>query len=73
MKRPPVGEPAYNYPTGVMVKLDEEARALKLTVLVMGGFQMIMMGVLGEYIWRTLDEVRCRPRYMVDEDLNRPE
>ena len=37
MKRPPVGEPAYNYPTGVMVKLDEEARALKLTVLVMGG------------------------------------
>jgi len=31
------------------------------------GIQMTMIGVLGEYLWRTLDEVRKRPSYVVDE------
>jgi dolichol-phosphate mannosyltransferase len=42
---------------------------IMITVLVLGGFQMILMGVLGEYIWRTLDEVRARPRYLVEQEL----
>lgn len=41
--------------------------AIMVVVLLLGGFQMIMMGVLGEYIWRTLDEVRHRPRYLIDQ------
>ncbi|HEU5079616.1 MAG TPA: glycosyltransferase family 2 protein [Opitutaceae bacterium] len=30
------------------------------------GVQMIMLGVLGEYIWRILDESRKRPAYVID-------
>ncbi len=30
------------------------------------GVQMIMLGVLGEYLWRILDETRGRPMYVVD-------
>jgi polyisoprenyl-phosphate glycosyltransferase len=31
------------------------------------GIQMTMLGVLGEYLWRTLDETRRRPFYVIDE------
>jgi dolichol-phosphate mannosyltransferase len=31
------------------------------------GLQMAMMGVLGEYLWRSLDESRKRPPFVVDE------
>lgn len=31
------------------------------------GIQMAMLGVLGEYLWRTLDEVRSRPPFVIDE------
>lgn len=30
------------------------------------GLQMSMLGVLGEYLWRTLDEVRRRPVFVID-------
>jgi dolichol-phosphate mannosyltransferase len=39
-----------------------------MTVLLVGqGTTMIMLGVLGEYVWRTYDESRGRPRYIVEE------
>jgi dolichol-phosphate mannosyltransferase len=28
--------------------------------------QMLMMGILGEYLWRTLDESRRRPRFLIE-------
>ena len=31
------------------------------------GVQMIMLGILGEYLWRVLDEARGRPAFVVDE------
>ncbi len=31
------------------------------------GLIMIMLGIIGEYLWRTLDEVRKRPPFIVDE------
>jgi len=40
--------------------------SLIVVVLLLGGLQMIMMGVLGEYLWRALDESRQRPRYIVE-------
>jgi dolichol-phosphate mannosyltransferase len=40
--------------------------SLIVVVLLLGGFQMIMMGVLGEYLWRALDESRRRPRFLVE-------
>lgn len=41
--------------------------SLIVVVLVVGGIQMMMMGVLGEYVWRALDETRRRPRYLVEQ------
>ncbi|MBZ5627700.1 MAG: glycosyltransferase family 2 protein [Acidobacteriia bacterium] len=40
--------------------------SLMIVVLVIGGVQMVMLGVLGEYLWRALDESRQRPRYLVE-------
>ena len=37
-----------------------------IVVLTLGGMQMLMMGILGEYLWRALDEARRRPRYMIE-------
>ena len=40
--------------------------SLMVVILIIGGIQMLMMGVLGEYLWRTLDESRGRPRYLIE-------
>ena len=36
-------------------------------ILIIGGFQITMLGILGEYIWRSLDESRRRPLYMIED------
>jgi dolichol-phosphate mannosyltransferase len=41
--------------------------SLMIVILIIGGFQMLMMGILGEYLWRALDESRRRPRYLIEE------
>ena len=43
--------------------------SLMVVVLVLGGLQMLMMGVLGEYLWRALDEARRRPKYLIEAAL----
>lgn len=40
--------------------------ALMVIVLVFGGVQMIMLGVIGEYLWRTLEQSRKRPMYFIE-------
>ena len=40
-----------------------------VVVLILGGVQIIMLGVLGEYIWRNLDETRQRPRYLLEDKI----
>ena len=40
--------------------------SLMVAVLGLGGLQMLMMGVLGEYLWRTLEESRRRPRALIE-------
>lgn len=44
--------------------------SLMCVLLVVSGIQMMMLGLLGEYLWRTLDESRGRPRYVVADRLN---
>ncbi|HEY4988364.1 MAG TPA: glycosyltransferase family 2 protein [Opitutaceae bacterium] len=39
---------------------------LVILVLFMGGIQLISVGILGEYIGRIYEEVRSRPRFIVD-------
>jgi polyisoprenyl-phosphate glycosyltransferase len=46
--------------------------SLIVVVLLLGGIQMVMMGVLGEYLWRALDETRGRPRYLVEATVGAP-
>jgi dolichol-phosphate mannosyltransferase len=45
--------------------------SLMVAVLVLGGVQMLMIGVLGEYVWRALGEARRRPRYLIEATTTR--
>ena len=40
---------------------------LMIVLLVLSGIQMLMLGVIGEYLWRTLDQVRNRRPYIIEK------
>ncbi len=40
---------------------------IMIVLLILGGLIMLMLGVVGEYIWRILDEVKGRPNYIIDK------
>lgn len=44
--------------------------ALMFILLLVSSFQMVAIGILGEYLWRTLDAVRKRPPYVIDSILS---
>ena len=44
--------------------------SIMVLVLFLGGIQLITLGVLGEYIWRGVDESRQRPLYLISEKIN---
>ncbi|MEA5468180.1 glycosyltransferase, partial [Spirulina sp. 06S082] len=44
--------------------------ALMVVILLIGGFQLIFLGVIGEYLWRIFDEVRKRPVYIIMEKID---
>jgi glycosyltransferase involved in cell wall biosynthesis len=41
--------------------------SLMVVLLVVGGTQLVMLGIIGEYLWRTFDETRRRPPFIVAE------
>jgi glycosyltransferase involved in cell wall biosynthesis len=44
--------------------------AALMTVLLVGqGAILMALGIIGEYLWRTFDEARGRPRYIVEEHI----
>jgi hypothetical protein len=43
-----------------------------LLLLVMGTFILLGLGVIGEYLARIHEEVRARPRYLVQEKSEAP-
>jgi len=49
------GTPALGWPTVITV------------ILIMGGLQLIMTGVVGEYLWRTFDETKRRPLFFIEK------
>jgi dolichol-phosphate mannosyltransferase len=40
-----------------------------ILLLVIGGMIMLMLGIIGEYLWRIYDETRKRPIYIVKEKI----
>ena len=38
---------------------------IMILLLIIGGLIMLMLGVIGEYIWRIYDEVRGKPNYVI--------
>ncbi|MGL5888338.1 MAG: glycosyltransferase family 2 protein [Bacteroidia bacterium] len=40
---------------------------IMIILLILGGLIMLMLGIIGEYLWRVYDEVRKRPVYIVHE------
>lgn len=40
---------------------------MMLVLTFTAGLQMTVLGILGEYVWRTLDEARSRPQFVIDE------
>lgn len=44
--------------------------ALIMTILVLGGVQLICLGIIAEYIGRVFEEVKHRPLYVVREEID---
>ena len=42
-----------------------------VVLLLVSSFQMVAIGILGEYLWRTLQGVRRRPNYIVEEIIHK--
>jgi polyisoprenyl-phosphate glycosyltransferase len=42
-----------------------------ILLLTIGGLIILMLGILGEYVWRIYDELRAKPLYIVDKVIGR--
>jgi dolichol-phosphate mannosyltransferase len=40
-----------------------------ITILIVGGLIMMMLGIIGEYLWRIYDDIKKRPLYIVEQQL----
>ena len=38
-----------------------------ILILIIGGVLMLMLGIVGEYVWRIYDEMKRKPNYIVRE------
>lgn len=45
--------------------------SLIVLISLIGGMILITLGIIGEYLWRILDQIRKRPIYIVDESIEK--
>ena len=57
----------YRFCTGTAV---EGFTTVILLVLIIGGFLMISLGIIGHYLARIYEEVKARPRYLIKDVIN---
>jgi hypothetical protein len=41
--------------------------SLMVAVVTLSGLQLLMLGIVAEYLWRTFEESRNRPSYIIKE------
>jgi glycosyltransferase involved in cell wall biosynthesis len=46
---------------------------IMIIILIIGGLIMLMLGIIGEYVWRTYDETRKRPLYIIKDKFIKDE
>jgi len=46
---------------------------IMILILIIGGLIMLMLGIIGEYVWRTYDETGKRPLYIIKDKLTKDE
>ncbi|MCU0346568.1 MAG: glycosyltransferase family 2 protein [Saprospiraceae bacterium] len=68
-----LGSVAFLYATFVVlgrltgwIPVVEGWSSLMVVLLFVSAFQMVALGIIGEYVWRTLDASRKRPNFVVD-------
>lgn len=47
--------------------------SLLVSVLIIGGVQLISLGIIGEYLGRIFNEAKQRPHFFIRERINRPD
>ena len=52
-----------------VAKPPEGWTTVMVAVLLVGGVQLIISGILGEYIWRISEEVKGRPPYLIEIEI----
>lgn len=56
----------------LMGSIDETGWSSTMVVLLLvSSFQMISLGIIGEYVWRTLQSARQRPNYIIEKTVIR--
>jgi len=40
---------------------------IMIIILLFSGLQLIMLGLIGEYLWRSFEQTKKRPQYIIDE------
>lgn len=43
--------------------------SLMVAIIVLSGFQLLMLGIVAEYLWRTLSEIQRRPSFIIAERI----
>ncbi len=43
--------------------------SLMAVILLISGFQFFLTGMMGEYLWRTLEQSRSRPKYIIEKKI----
>ena len=46
---------------------------IMMLILITGGLIMVMLGIIGEYVWRIYDEVKGKPNYIVRDVFAGPD